>query len=220
MRPLMILRSDQLEFPDVSKANKEGLLAVGGDLSPKRLLLAYRSGIFPWTDEPITWWSPDPRAIFDLNTFRPPRRLEQKLRKPLFRITFDQAFVEVIQRCALPARGRETSWISPGFVAAYTQLHQAGYAHSVEAWQGNELVGGVYGVSINGFFAGESMFHTITDASKITLVHLFERLRQRGFLLFDTQVLSPLTARLGAKEIAREEYLRRLRVALSSSARW
>jgi leucyl/phenylalanyl-tRNA--protein transferase len=220
MRPLIILRSDKLEFPDVASSNREGLLAVGGDLSTERLMLAYRSGIFPWTDEPLTWWSPDPRAIFDLNTFAPPARLAKKIRSNPFSITFDRDFAGVIEACAQPAPGRETSWISPGFIAAYTRLHHEGYAHSVEAWQDEKLVGGVYGVGIAGFFAGESMFHLVTDASKIALVHLFKRLRERGFLLFDTQVLSPLTVRLGAVEIRRAEYLRRLKVALGSSARF
>lgn len=220
MRPLTILRSDKLEFPDVASANREGLLAVGGDLSTERLLLAYRSGIFPWTDEPLTWWSPDPRAIFDLHSFTPPTRLAQKIRRSPFTITFDRAFAQVIEACAQPARGRETSWISPNFVAAYARLHAEGHAHSVEAWQGEQLVGGVYGVCLGGFFAGESMFHLVTDASKIALVHLFTRLRDRGFLLFDTQVVSPLTVRLGAIEIPRNEYLRRLKVALACKTKW
>jgi len=220
VRPLTILRSDKLEFPDVASANREGLLAVGGDLSTERLLLAYRSGIFPWTDEPLTWWSPDPRAIFDLHSFTPPTRLAQKIRRSPFTITFDRAFAQVIEACAQPARGRETSWISPNFVAAYARLHAEGHAHSVEAWQGEQLVGGVYGVCLGGFFAGESMFHLVTDASKIALVHLFTRLRDRGFLLFDTQVVSPLTVRLGAIEIPRNEYLRRLKVALACKTKW
>ncbi len=209
-----ILRPDSLDFPDHRAANREGLLAIGGDLSVQRLLLAYRSGIFPWTDEPLTWWSPDPRAIFDLNTFRPPKRLESKLRQHPFELTIDRDFQAVIRACADPAPGRESTWISPRFTEAYLELHRQGHAHSVEVWDQKELVGGIYGVSIQGFFAGESMFHRATDASKIALCHLMDHLRARKFELFDTQVLSPLTARLGAIEIRRRDYLSRLSSAL------
>ena len=213
-----ILLPDSLTFPDHRAANREGLLALGGDLSVARLLLAYRSGIFPWTDDPLTWWSPDPRAIFEIESFRPPRRLASKLRHHPFQITTDQAFEEVVMACALPASGRESTWISPRFVEAYTELHRNGHAHSVEIWDEGKLVGGIYGVAIAGFFAGESMFHRATDASKIALCHLMEHLRRRGFLLFDTQVLSPLTARLGAIEIRRRDYMKRLGEALEKPA--
>jgi len=209
-----ILRPDNLAFPNLQTANREGLLALGGDLSVPRLLLAYRSGIFPWTDDPLTWWSPDPRAIFELDRFRPPKRLETKLRHHPFQLTIDRDFAAVIQACAGPAEGRESTWISPRFIKAYLELHRQGHAHSVEVWHEGKLVGGVYGVAIKGFFAGESMFHRVTDASKIALCHLFEHLRQRNFQLFDTQVLSPLTARLGAIEIRRRDYLERLASAL------
>lgn len=215
-----ILRPDSLVFPNLQTANREGLLALGGDLSVPRLLLAYRSGIFPWTDEPLTWWSPDPRAIFELERFRPPDRLRAKLRNHPFTLTFDRAFANVIHACAEPAPGRESTWISPRFIDAYVELHRAGHAHSVEVWQDRTLVGGVYGVAIAGFFAGESMFHRVTDASKIALCHLFDHLRERGFELFDTQVLSPLTARLGAIEIRRRDYLERLAAALRNPARF
>jgi len=209
-----ILRPDNLAFPNLQTANREGLLALGGDLSVARLLLAYRSGIFPWTDEPLTWWSPDPRAIFDLDRFRPPKRLESKLRRNPFDLTIDRDFRAVIRACAEPAAGRESTWISPRFIEAYLELHGQGHAHSVEVWQEGRLVGGIYGVAINGFFAGESMFHRVTDASKIALCHLMQHLRARKFALFDTQVLSPLTARLGAIEIRRRDYLDRLASAL------
>jgi leucyl/phenylalanyl-tRNA---protein transferase len=215
-----ILRPDSLSFPDHRAANREGLLALGGDLSVPRLLLAYRSGIFPWTDDPLTWWSPDPRAIFEIDKFSPPRRLESKLRQNLFEITIDRDFLAVIQACAEPAPGRESTWISPRFIEAYTELHRQGYAHSVEVWQRGQLAGGIYGVAIEGFFAGESMFHHVTDASKIALCHLMKHLRKRGFQLFDTQVLSPLTARLGAIEIRRRDYLERLEAALRRPARF
>ena len=215
-----ILRPDSLSFPDHRAATREGLLALGGDLSVPRLLLAYRSGIFPWTDEPLTWWSPDTRAIFELSHFHPPKRLESKLRHHPFKLTVDHAFPAVIAACAEPAPGRESTWISPRFVAAYSELHRQGHAHSVEVWQQDALVGGIYGVAINGFFAGESMFHRVTDASKIALCHLMDHLRARRFELFDTQVLSPLTARLGAIEIRRRDYLERLASALRNPARF
>ena len=209
-----ILRPDNLVFPNLQTANREGLLALGGDLSVPRLLLAYRSGIFPWTDDPLTWWSPDPRAIFEIATFRPPKRLETKLRRKPFDVTFDRDFRGVIRACAEPAAGRESTWISPRFIEAYLELQRQGHAHSVEVWRHGQLVGGMYGVAIQGFFAGESMFHRVTDASKIALCHLMEHLRARKFELFDTQVLSPLTARLGAIEIRRRDYLERLASAL------
>jgi leucyl/phenylalanyl-tRNA--protein transferase len=215
-----ILRPDSLSFPELRAANREGLLALGGDLSVPRLLHAYRSGIFPWTDDPLTWWSPDPRAIFEIELFRPPSRLESKLRQKPFELTIDRDFHAVISACAEPAPGRESTWISPRFIEAYTELHRQGFAHSVEVWEKKKLVGGIYGVSIQGFFAGESMFHRATDASKIALCFLMDHLRRQGFELFDTQVLSPLTARLGAIEIRRREYLGRLALALKKPVRF
>ncbi len=215
-----ILHPDSLSFPDIQAANREGLLALGGDLSVPRLLLAYRSGIFPWTDDPLTWWSPDPRAIFEIETFHPPKRLETKLRNHPFELTIDRDFCAVIHACAEPAEGRESTWIGPRFIEAYLKLHRQGHAHSVEVWQKKKLVGGMYGVAIHGFFAGESMFHRVTDASKIALCHLMDHLRTKKFELFDTQVLSPLTARLGAIEIRRYDYLERLASALRSPARF
>ena len=215
-----ILRPDNLAFPNLQTANREGLLALGGDLSVPRLLLAYRSGIFPWTDEPLTWWSPDPRAIFEIDRFRPPKRLESKLRHHPFDLTVDRNFRAVILACAEPAAGRESTWISPRCIEAYLELHRQGHAHSVEVWRQGRLVGGIYGVAIRGFFAGESMFHRVSDASKIALCHLMDHLRARKFELFDTQVLSPLTARLGAVEIRRRDYLERLASALQNPTRF
>jgi leucyl/phenylalanyl-tRNA--protein transferase len=209
----MIL-SERLQFPDANSASREGLVAIGGDLSPARLLLAYRQGIFPWTVDPITWWSPDPRAIFELEQFHIPRSLQKILRRQPFLVTFDRAFQRVMEACGTPAPGREQSWVTPEFIAAYSQLHEQGYAHSVECWRGSELVGGVYGVCLGGFFAGESMFHRADHASKVALCHLVFRLRERGFELFDIQMMTPTTRLLGAREIARDEYLRRLRRAL------
>jgi len=215
-----ILRPDSLSFPDHRAANRDGLLALGGDLSVPRLLLAYRSGIFPWTDDPLTWWSPDPRAIFEIESFHPPKRLVAKLQQHPFDLTIDRDFNAVIHACAEPTPGRESTWISPRFIEAYLELHRQGHAHSVEAWQKGRLVGGLYGVAIQGFFAGESMFHRATNASKIVLCHLMEHLRAKKFELFDTQVLSPLTARLGAIEIRRRDYLERLASALRSPTRF
>ncbi len=204
------LLDHRLRFPSPHCADPEGLVAVGGDLSVPRLLLAYRSGIFPWTVDPLTWWSPDPRAIFELEGFHVSRSLGRVLRKGVFRITVDRAFQRVMEGCAAPAPGRRSTWISPEFIAAYTQLHAQGHAHSVECWQANRLVGGVYGVSVGGLFAGESMFHRASDASKVALYHLIEHLRRRGFELFDIQMLTPVTAQLGGSTIPREEYLKRL----------
>jgi len=166
-------------------------------------------------DDPITWWSPDPRAIFELETFRPPRSLRRFLRKRPFEITRDRAFRRVMEGCAAPAPGREETWITPGFIAAYTRLHELGHAHSVECWRGNELVGGIYGVSLGGFFAGESMFHRADNASKVALCALIEHLRARGFALLDIQMLTPVTRMLGAVEIPRAEYLKRLAAAVA-----
>jgi leucyl/phenylalanyl-tRNA--protein transferase len=205
-----LLDSAQGGFPNPEAARPDGLLAVGGDLSPERLMEAYSRGIFPWTDNPVTWWSPHPRAIFNLKTFHTPRRLAQKMKQGRFRVTRDKAFAAVIAGCAAPGPGREQTWISPRFIMAYKELYRRGIAHSVEVWEEKELVGGLYGVALGGFFAGESMFHRVTDASKIALAALVDHLRARGFTLFDTQVATPLTHSLGAVEIARDEYLRRL----------
>ena len=213
---------DRLRFPDPLLVNAEGLVAIGGDLSAPRLLLAYRSGIFPWTADPVTWWSPDPRAIFELDRFHVSRSLARAIRAHDFQITINKAFREVIEGCAAPARGRRTTWISREFLEAYTVLHQLGHAHSLECWQGDALVGGIYGVSIGGFFAGESMFHRTSNASKIALYYLVEHLRKGNFSLFDIQMLTPITAQLGGITISRGEYLRRLAAAVdkSSPADW
>lgn len=211
--PITIL-DRRLCFPSPCLADAEGLVAVGGDLSVTRLLLAYRSGIFPWTVDPITWWSPELRAIFELDRFHASRSLARVIRKGVFRTTMDRAFRPVMERCAAPARGRRSTWISPEFIEAYTQLHEQGHAHSLECWQGRRLVGGVYGVAVGGLFAGESMFHRASDASKVALFHLIEHLRRQGFVLFDIQMLTPITAQLGGITIPREEYLRRLAQAV------
>jgi leucyl/phenylalanyl-tRNA---protein transferase len=200
----------RLRFPDPRLADAEGLVAVGGDLSVPRLLLAYRSGIFPWTVEPVTWWSPEPRGMFELDGFHVSHSLGKLLRSGKFQVTVDRAFRRVMEGCAAPGPGRRSTWITHEFIEAYTLLHQQGHAHSLECWQGELLAGGIYGLAIGGFFAGESMFHRVSDASKVALFHLIEHLRGRGFLLFDIQMLTPITTQLGGITIPRREYLRRL----------
>jgi leucyl/phenylalanyl-tRNA--protein transferase len=199
---------------DPELADATGLVSMGGDLSPERLLSAYRRGIFPWYDEslPICWWSPDPRAIFDLDHFHVPRRLQRTCRSSQYQITVDREFPGVIRGCAdRPGQG---TWITSDMMKAYESLHRLGHAHSVEVWAGDILAGGIYGVAVGGLFAGESMFSRGRDASKVALVHLVARLRDRGFQLFDIQFLNAHTARLGAVEIPRKDYLARLRLAL------
>jgi len=207
-------------MPDPSTARPDGLLAIGGDLSLPRLLEAYGKGVFPWSADPITWWSPDPRSVIPLEGFHVPQRLRRKIRSGRFTITFDNAFDRVMQACAAPAAGRESTWIEGGMFEAYGRLHRAGHAHSVECWDGDTLAGGVYGVSIGGFFAGESMFHHVTDASKIALSALMDRLRHNGFLLFDTQAATPHTRRLGAIDIPRADYLKFLQAAIQLPVRF
>jgi leucyl/phenylalanyl-tRNA--protein transferase len=213
----MQLLNNRLRFPDPQLADSEGLVAVGGDLSVERLLLAYRSGVFPWTVNPVTWWSPDPRAIIELDSFHLPRSLAKLMRKQPFEITFDRAFRSVMEACAEPAPGRRTTWITPEFIDAYSIFHEQGHAHSVECWRESKLVGGIYGVSVDGFFAGESMFHRESNASKVALCRLIERLRDRKFLLFDVQMATSVTRLMGAKEIPRSEYLSRLKEATKAT---
>ena len=201
-------------------ADGHGLVAVGGDLRPERLLLAYRRGIFPWYDEadPICWWSPDPRAIFELDGLHLSRRLRRTIRRGCFEVTVNRDFDAVIAGCA--DRPGEGTWLTPEMIAAYTQLHALGHAHSVEVWHQSKLAGGLYGVALGGFFAGESMFTRVRDASKVALAFLVERLRVREFELFDIQFLTEHTARLGAIEIPRRQYLRRLHKALQVPAQF
>jgi len=212
--------SQALNFPDPRGANAKGLVALGGDFSVERLLLAYRSGIFPWTVSPISWWSPDPRAIIELDKLHVGESLRKVLRKELFQVTVDTAFAQVIQNCAARAPGRDDTWITEEFIEAYTQLHKLGHAHSLECWQNGELVGGIYGIATGGLFAGESMFHRASNASKVALYHLVEHLRQRGFKLFDIQMLTPVTKQMGGVTIPRGEYLKRLEKALDATCQF
>jgi len=195
-------------------ADDSGLVAIGGDLRPERLLDAYRHGVFPWYNEgyPVCWWSPDPRAIFELDGLHISRRLRRTLRSGRFQCTANHDFAGVIRGCADRAEG---TWIIDEMITAYDGLNRLGVAHSVETWHGGMLAGGIYGVAIGGFFAGESMFSRVTDASKAALAFLVERLRERGFALFDIQFLTDHTARLGAIEIPRGAYMERLERALA-----
>ncbi|HEX2228206.1 MAG TPA: leucyl/phenylalanyl-tRNA--protein transferase [Candidatus Binatia bacterium] len=207
----------EVVFPPAEHAHSSGLLAIGGDLSPARLLEAYRRGIFPWysQNEPILWWSPDPRLIFDFADFKISRSLRKTLKKEIFRVTFDQAFSRVIQACAtVPRDGQPGTWITDEMRQAYERLHRLGYAHSVETWLDGELVGGLYGVSLGKAFFGESMFHQRTDASKVALAALVERLKAWDFDFIDAQMTTEHLLRLGGKELPRRIFLERLGEAL------
>lgn len=213
--------ADQLWFPDASLAGDDGLVATGGDLSVPRLLLAYRSGVFPWTERPVTWWSPNPRTILELDALHVSRSLQKFLARAPFEITVDRAFPEVIAACATEHGPVRRGWLTPGFIAAYTALHHAGHAHSVECWAADgKLAGGIYGVTVGGLFAGESMFHRVSNASKVALVKLAGHLHARGCRLFDIQMTTPVTRQMGAVEIPRAEYLRRLKLALEVEDGW
>ncbi|OGI57782.1 MAG: leucyl/phenylalanyl-tRNA--protein transferase [Candidatus Muproteobacteria bacterium RBG_19FT_COMBO_61_10] len=208
-------------FPPVESATPDGLLAVGGDLSSERLLAAYRHGIFPWYNpgQPILWWSPDPRAVLYPDKLKISRSLRQTLKGGQLRVTFDTCFREVMLACAAPREqypGGGT-WISDDMIEAYTRLHAMGYAHSIETWHENRLVGGLYGVALGGVFFGESMFARATDASKVALVALVSKLREWGFVLIDCQIPSAHLTSLGAEEIARCVFLTELERALKLS---
>lgn len=202
----------QLSFPNpLLHTSEEGIVAYGGDLSPSRLMLAYRMGIFPWysINDPILWWSPDPRLILELGDFKLSRSLRKKISQ--FEIRFDSAFSEVIRECATaPRRGQNGSWIVPEMIEAYENLHALGYAHSVEAYHNGALVGGLYGVSLGKVFCGESMFAKVSDASKVALAILVEYLKRREFDFIDCQVPTAHLKSLGAKEISRSVFLERL----------
>ena len=201
-------------FPPVERALKDpnGLLAAGADLSLPRLLEAYRSGIFPWFSgtEPILWWCPDPRMVLHCEELKVSRSLGKSIRNKGYEVRVDTAFSEVLKHCAEPRKGEPGTWLGPEMRRAYLHLHRAGYAHSFEAWRGDDLVGGLYGVAIGPMFYGESMFSRATDASKVALVNLARNLQERGFPMIDCQMRTPLLASLGAREIPRRVFLRRL----------
>lgn len=206
-------------FPPAEWASPDGLVAIGGDLSPERLLDAYRHGIFPWPTnrrDPMLWFSPDPRALLPLDGMHISRRLERTLRSGKFEIRRDTDFAGVIAGCSV---GRDHgTWLTPAMIAAYTELHRLGHAHCVEAWHEGRLVGGVYGVAVGGAFAAESMFYRERDASKAALAGLVAHLKSQGFVMLDIQQWTPHTGSLGAVEIPRSEYLQRLAVALKLNA--
>ncbi|MGC3997747.1 MAG: leucyl/phenylalanyl-tRNA--protein transferase [Anaeromyxobacter sp.] len=204
-------------FPDPSDADPDGLLAVGGDLSPKRLLTAYAEGIFPWYsgDSPILWWSPDPRLVLEPAALHVPRSLRRTMKQGRFRFTADTAFGQVIRRCAARERpGQDGTWITDEMVEAYDQLHALGAAHAFEAWDDEGLAGGLYGVSLGAAFFGESMFADRPDASKAAFVTAVEWLAAQGIGLVDCQVKTEHLQRFGAREVPRAEFLRRLAEAL------
>ena len=221
----MRIDSRQPHFPPLERAASDGLLMTGGSLSPEWMLAGYRSGIFPmpidmgWHTE-LAWFSPDPRGILELDELYVSSRLARRLRRGEFQFSVDRAFSAVASACAEPRPDDTGRWITPAMHRAYVALHEIGVAHSVEVWRGDELVGGTFGLAIGGFFAGESMFHRATDASKAALVHLCSHLRDRGFTLFDIQWTTPHTLSLGARDIPRAEYLARLRSALELPVAW
>ncbi len=208
-----------LGFPPVDRASPEGLLAVGGDLSPERLLAAYRRGIFPWynDDQPILWWSPDPRAVLFPDKLHISRSLKRSLRLDVFTATLDTSFRNVMEQCAGPRQQYPEggTWITGDMLDAYTRLHELGYAHSVETWQDGRLVGGLYGVALGGAFFAESMFTRVDDASKVGLVRLVRQLQAWNFHLIDCQQFSPHVMRFGAEEIPRRDFIKHLNQALT-----
>ncbi|MDZ4732880.1 MAG: leucyl/phenylalanyl-tRNA--protein transferase [Nitrospirota bacterium] len=210
---------NDLLFPPVDVATPEGLLAVGGDLRPERLLEAYRHGIFPWysDDQPILWWSPDPRTVLFPDKLHISRSLKRSLRPGRFNVTLDRCFRDVMQHCAEPRPQYPDggTWITAEMLEAYTRLHEQGYAHSVETWQEGQLVGGLYGVALGGAFFAESMFSRVTDASKVALVSLVHQFQPWGFRLMDCQQSSPHITALGAQSIPRRDFLDHLAAALT-----
>ncbi len=207
----------EIAFPDPALAEPNGLLAVGGDLSPERLLTAYAEGIFPWYDErtPILWWSPDPRLVLEPERLHVSRSLQRTIRRGTYRVTADTSFERVMRGCAERERpDQDGTWITPDMIEAYVRLHRLGFAHSFEAWHGDTLAGGLYGVSLGAVFFGESMFADLTDASKVAFVSAMEIMREKGIGLVDCQVRTDHLVSLGAHEIARRVFLDRLAAAL------
>ena len=214
--PVYRLADNHFGFPDPADAEPDGLLAVGGDLSPRRLIAAYAQGIFPWYSEgsPILWWSPDPRCMLLPERFHLPRSLARTLRRGTFRCTMDRAFEDVLEGCAGGRRAEDGTWLLPEMRAAYLQLHRLGLAHSFEAWHNDELAGGLYGVLLGRVFFGESMFYRVPDASKAALAFLVETLKTRGVELIDCQQVTNNLVRFGAEALPRATFLELLSRAL------
>lgn len=210
---------ERLLFPPPERGPRRGPIAVGGDLRPERLLLAYSMGIFPWQGEPLHWHSPDPRMVLLADELAVSRSLRRVIRRRPFRLTFDTAFSEVMTACATaPRPGQDGTWITPGMIDSYTELHRRGIAHSVEAWRDDALVGGLYGLSLGAAFFGESMFAREADASKVALVHLVERLRRDGVPLVDCQQETSHLAGFGARPIPRRAFAALLAQLIHSDA--
>ena len=202
--------TDEIAFPNPAIASDEGLLAVGGDLSPQRILFAYQNGIFPWYNEyePILWWSPNPRFVLKPNQIVISKSMRKLLKKEVFQLTFDTAFSEVLHHCATVTRkGQDGTWLITEMIAAYQKLHELGFAHSVEVWQDKKLVGGLYGLSLWKVFFGESMFANVSNASKAALIHLAQTLDEKGFDLIDCQTETAHLYSMGARFIPRIEFL-------------
>ena len=215
----VFLLTDKIAFPPPHLASSEGLLAVGGDISQERLLLAYRMGIFPWfsDDEPILWWSPDPRLVLYPREIKISKTLKKIMKKGLFKVTMDSAFVQVINQCAkIRLQNNQGTWIVEDMIDAYSKLHESGFAHSVETWYHEELAGGLYGVSLGKCFFGESMFTRISNASNVALVKLVEYLNTLSFDMIDCQLTTEHLLRFGAKEIPRVSFLNQLEESLKA----
>ncbi len=212
-RPLFFL-SERMEFPPVDGADDEGLLAVGGDLSPERLVLAYRNGIFPWFNEnsPILWWSPDPRMVLFPKDITISKSMQKVLGSDRFRLTKNTCFMDVLDQCASVERnGQQGTWITNDMKKAYIELHEKGYAKSYEVWEGVQLVGGLYGIDLGHVFCGESMFSTVSNASKFAFIKLAQKLDAEGYELIDCQIYTHHLASLGAIEIPRDRFLKILK---------
>ncbi|MFV8341814.1 leucyl/phenylalanyl-tRNA--protein transferase [Flavobacterium sp. XS2P39] len=208
--------SKELVFPPVSQANADGILAVGGDLSPERLQLAYNSGIFPWFEEgePIIWWSPNPRMVLFLDELIVSKSMRNIINRNIFKVTYNQNFREVISNCQKIKRdGQNGTWITNDMIEAYCKLNELGIAKSVEVWQDRELVGGLYGVDLGNIFCGESMFSTVSNASKVAFIALVSQLKAANYKLLDCQVYNPHLESLGCREIDREEFISILNIS-------
>ncbi|WP_301923450.1 leucyl/phenylalanyl-tRNA--protein transferase [Ferruginibacter sp.] len=206
----MIVLNDKLVFPPVEMATPEGIIAIGGDLGTERLLLAYRNGIFPWynQDEPIVWWSPDPRFVLFPDKLRVTKSMQSVLNNGSFRFTINRAFSKVLQNCkTITRQGQEGTWITPAIEQAYTELHELGYAHSAEAWMNGELVGGLYGIRLGNVFFGESMFSKVSNASKFAFINYVHQLQKEKVTLIDCQVYTAHLESLGAKMIERNRFM-------------